>query len=387
MPEGDVVLRTARRLHAALAGRPLTVSDLRWPSLATVDLTGREVLAVVARGKHLLIRVGGAPVGAGSAHDGGDAHKGGDAHEDGDARETERARETTGGTRETDGARGTSGRARTGTDRAPGRSPGLTLHSHLRMEGSWSVDRTGPAQGTGGTGSYGMRYSPGGPGAPAMTGANDGRAGTSNAAGRRPRHARPEHGVRAVLANREWTVTGHRLGMMNLVPTSAEDTLVGHLGPDILAQDFDPATAADRLAALPDRTIGEALLDQRVIAGIGTFFMAETCFLRGVNPWRPVREITDLTGLVALACRLMRLSVEHAAQVTTGDARRGQEQYVHARSGRPCRRCGTTVRVASIGKAPTDRVAFWCPSCQPGPVPTDRGGRQRPLGATRPTYR
>jgi endonuclease-8 len=292
VPEGDVVLRTARRLHAALAGRPLITSDLRWPSLATVDLTGRDVLEVVAKGKHLLIRLDAKPS--------------------------------------------------TPTTAAPDRSDtGLTLHSHLRMEGSWHVHRTGEPW----------------------------------------RGARPEHGIRAILANAEWTAIGHRLGMLDLVTTDQEHTLVGHLGPDILAPDWDLEQAVARVEATGDRTVGETLLDQRVLAGIGTFYLAEACFLRGVNPWTPVREVTDLPNLVRMAHRLMTANLERAVQVTTGDARRGQEQWVHSRSGRPCRRCGTTVRVAPIGAAPTQRVAFWCPSCQPGTVPTDTGAPQRPLGA------
>jgi endonuclease-8 len=283
VPEGDVVLRTARRLHAALADRLLTRSDLRWPSLATVDLTGRRVLEVVAVGKHLLLRT------------------------DGD--------------------------------------PPLTLHSHLRMDGSWHVHRTGE----------------------------------------RWNGARPEHGIRVILANQDWTTIGHRLGMLDLVATTDEQSLVGHLGPDILAPGWDLDAATDRVARAGPTAIGETLLDQRVIAGIGTFFMSETCFLRGVNPWSPTDAVTDLRALVDLAHRLMVANVERAVQVTTGDARRGQEQWVHSRSGRPCRRCRTTIRVAPLGTAPTQRVAFWCPSCQPGTVPTDTGTAQRPLGARRPS--
>jgi endonuclease VIII len=287
VPEGDVVLRTARRLQAALAGRPLIKSDLRWPSLATADLTGRQVLEVVAVGKHLLIRLGG----------------------------------------------------------------DLTLHSHLRMEGSWHVHRTGE----------------------------------------RWKGARPEHGIRVILANQEWTTIGHRLGMLDLVATRDEGSIIGHLGPDILAPSWNVDEATDRVATHPDRGIGEVLLDQRVIAGIGTFYVSEACFLRGVNPWLPVREVageaigdvTGLRGLLDMAHRLMTANVERGAQVTTGDARRGHEQWVHSRSARPCRRCRTTIRVAPLGQPPNQRVAFWCPSCQPGAVPTDSGIPQRPLGAGR----
>lgn len=282
VPEGDIVWRVAHRLEAALAGRVLTLSDLRWPSLATVDLAGREVLGVVSRGKHLLVRI-----------------------------------------------------------ESSGADPALTLRSHLRMEGSWQVHRTPePWRGRGG------------------------------------------HGVRAVLANDAWTAVGHRLGMLDLVPTAEEARLVGHLGPDLLGADWDAGEAVRRLRAQPERPIGEALLDQRNLAGIGTFFMAETLFLCGATPWTPVADVPGLPAVVALARRLLDVSRLHGTQVTTGNPRRGRTNYVHARSGRPCLRCGMPIRVAPIGLAPEDRMAFYCPHCQRGPAPTDGGSPQRRRGAS-----
>ena len=283
MPEGDIVWRVAHRLDAALSGRMLTLSDLRWPSLATVDLAGREILGVVSRGKHLLVRI--APSGA---------------------------------------------------------DPALTLHSHLRMEGSWHVHRTGE---------------------------------------RRP--GRGEGGVRAVLANETWTAVGRKLGMLDLIPTADEGRLVGHLGPDLLGADWDADDAVRRLRAQPERPIGEGLLDQRNLAGIGTFFMTEILFLRGATPWTPVADVPDLPAVVSLARRLLDLSRLRGTQVTTGDMRPGRTNYVHARSGRPCLRCRTPIRAAPIGLAPEDRVAFYCPHCQRGPAPTDDGRPQRPMGASR----
>ncbi|WP_432534544.1 DNA-formamidopyrimidine glycosylase family protein [Kineococcus arenarius] len=282
MPEGDVVWRTAQRLHRALAGREVLSCDLRWPSLATADLSGRRVLEVVSAGKHLLTRLGAA---------------------DGE--------------------------------------PALTLHSHLRMEGSWYVERTG-----------------------------------SNGRGRRS-----ASGVRAVLTTPEWTAVGHELGMLDLVPTAAEAGLVGHLGPDLLGPGWDAAEARRRLLAVPQRHLGEALLDQRVLAGVGTFYMAEACFLAGVSPWTPVGELPSPDRLLTLLHRLLHANKDRTGQVTTGDLRRGRQNFVHARSGLPCLRCGGTVRVAPIGPAPRDRTAFYCPRCQPGPAPTDDGRPQQPLGA------
>ena len=273
-----MVWRTARRLHAALAGRRLETAELRWPSLATADLSGRDVLEVISAGKHILTRI------------------------DGD----------------------------------------LTLHSHLRMEGSWHV----------------------------------------HAAGEAWRTRRADHAVRAILANAEWTAIGHRLGMLDLVRTSEEDQLVGHLGPDVLGPDWDPAEAARRIRATPDRTIGEALLDQRVLAGVGTFYMAEGLFLRGLSPWTPVRDVADVDALVRMEHRLLATNKDRAVQVTTGDARKGRSNYVHSRSGLPCRRCGTPIRVAELGAAPQQRTAFWCPHCQPGPAPV-QDAPPTPLGSSR----
>ena len=288
MPEGDVVWRTADRLNKALAGREVIECDLRWPSLATVDLTGRTVTEVVSRGKHILTRL------------------------DGD--------------------------------------PGVTLHSHLRMEGSWHVHPTGTTW-----------------------------------------DSRSADHVRAVLGNAEWTIVGHKLGMLDLVPTAAESTLVGHLGPDVLGPDWDPGAVVSTLRADPDREIGDALLDQRVLAGVGTMFMAEALFLRGLSPWTPVRDCPDLEAVVAMSHRLLEANRHRAVQATTGDLRPGKERWVHSRSGRPCRRCGTSVRVAMIGAPPQQRTAFYCPRCQPGPAPSDDGRRQAPLGSgarrTRTPYR
>lgn len=288
MPEGDVVWRSARRLDAALAAQPLLEADLRWPSLATADLRGRTVLEVASVGKHLLARLGA----------GGDGEV------------------------------------------------ALTLHSHLRMEGSWHVHATG-----------------------------------------RPwRTARAAHGVRAVLVTQRWTAVGHRLGMLDLVPTAEEHRLVGHLGPDVLGAGWDgggAALAVQHLLRDPGRPVGEALLDQRVLAGVGTFFMAESLFVLGVTPWTTVGALGEdgAVRLVRLLRRMLLACREAPFQATTGDTRAGRRQWVHARSGSPCRRCGTTVRVAMIGSAPQDRTAFWCPSCQCGPTPTDDGRSQRPLGA------
>ncbi|GLZ11107.1 putative endonuclease 8 2 [Actinomadura sp. NBRC 104425] len=264
MPEGDVVWQTARRLHEALAGRPLTRSDFRVPRLATADLRGRTVLEAVARGKHLLVRVDG----------------------------------------------------------------GVTVHTHLKMDGVWRVRR---------------------------------------AAGPPPR----DHRIRLVLGNAEWLALGYRLGTVNLLRTAEEHRAVGHLGPDLLDADWGPGPAAEavrRLAEQPARPIGEALLDQTRLAGIGNVYKAEVLFLRGVHPWTPVGDVPDLPDLVDLAHRLLDANRDRRGHITTGDRRPGREHWVYGRAGLPCRRCGTRVRRADQGPDAAERVTFWCPHCQPAPA-------------------
>jgi len=289
MPEGDTVWRTAHRLDQALAGSPLLVADLRWPSLATTDLRGATTLEVISRGKHILQRL----------------------------------------------------------------DTGRTLHSHLRMEGQWRVEAT-----------------------PQLT----------------PRQLAGDR-VRAVLGTADWTALGLRLGMLDLVPTADERTLVGHLGPDLLGPDWDPSLAVANLRREPRRALGAALLDQRNLAGIGTLWAAESLFLEGLHPWTPVGEVDDdaLAGVVERAHRLLSASRHQAVQTSTGSTRRGETSYAHARSGRPCRRCGGSIRVAMIGDPPQERTMFYCPGCQGGLGPTDDGRAQRPLGSgprqTRAGYR
>lgn len=237
----------------------LTRSDFRVPRYATVDLSGQLVTEAVARGKHLLIRTGN----------------------------------------------------------------GLTVHTHLKMDGSWRIR---PAN-----------------------------------AGEPSRNA---YQIRLLLANEEWQAVGYQLGIAEVLPTAREDQAVGHLGPDLLGPDWDAAEAVRRLGGRPERPIGEALLDQRNLAGLGTFYMAETLFLRGVDPSRPVGSVEDLDALAELGRRLLDANKRRAGHVTTGDTRPGRESWVYGRAGRPCRRCGTPIRRGEQGPPGQERLRFWCPNCQ-----------------------
>ena len=266
MPEGDTVWRTAHHLDRALSGSTLVESDFRVPALATVDLAGRPVLETVARGKHLLTRVG----------EGDDA---------------------------------------------------VTLHTHLKMEGSWHLYREGT------------------------------------------RWRRPVHEARVVLRTDAWTAVGFALGVVEVVPRAEEESVVGHLGPDLLGPDWDEDEALRRLRADPDRGIGDALLDQRNLAGVGNMYKAELCFLAGVDPWLPVGEVPDLPRLVRRARSVLDANKERVEQTTTGDLRKGRRLWVYRRDKQPCLRCGTRIRVSQQGPELQERATYWCPSCQPGPGP------------------
>jgi endonuclease VIII len=173
------------------------------------------------------------------------------------------------------------------------------------------------------------------------------------------------HHIRLILANDSWQAVGYRLPGVEITPTAAEGSVVGHLGPDLLGPDWDPAEAVRRLLASPATPIGEALLDQGNLAGIGNIYRAEVLFLRGISPWRPTGDVPGLGELVSLAQRLLAANAERGPIITTGNARRGEELWVYGRAGRPCRRCGTPVRTAGQGGDARERVTFWCPRCQP----------------------
>ena len=234
---------------------------------------------------------------------------------------------------------------------------GWTLHSHLKMEGQWRISRTSAD-----------------PSAISARGRVDPRRRE-----RLNRGGRGSDDVRALLVTPEWTATGLRLGMLDLVRTRGEDTLVGHLGPDILSTDFDQQQAVGNLTG----PVGAALLDQRNVAGIGTMWASESLFLQGIFPWADAVTLGPdaLNGLIARALRLMTANLPHAVQTSTGIRRDGENHYVHARSGRPCRRCGTTIRVAQIGPPTRERAMFYCPGCQGGLAPGDDGRPLTPLGA------
>jgi len=193
----------------------------------------------------------------------------------------------------------------------------LTLHSHLRMTGSWRVYERG---------------------------------------GRRRRSPRRAWLVLRTPDHEVVQFDGPVLELMTESRTRFDQHLAG-LGPDILAERFDELAYLRRLREDdPRRPIGDAVLDQRTVAGIGNLWRAEACFLAGVDPWRPAGEVSDEQALaVAGAARHEMLRSARGG----GQAR---PRAVYGRAGLPCPRCAGPVR--SRGQGDDNRTAYWCPVCQ-----------------------
>ncbi len=130
------------------------------------------------------------------------------------------------------------------------------------------------------------------------------------------------------------------------------------LGPDILADPPDlDAMIANLRRCDPHLSLGEALLDQRAVAGIGNVWRAEALWQSSMSPWRLIGETSDaeLRQVLSEAARLMRRSIERGSR----------ERAVYRRSGRPCQRCGERIRAR--GQGDDNRTAYWCPQCQTCP--------------------
>ena len=204
---------------------------------------------------------------------------------------------------------------------------GWTLHTHLRMEGRWRVVPVAEAT---------------------------------------PRRLR-DPWLRAVVGTESQVGLGRQLGNLDLVPTVQEARLVGHLGPDLLGDDWDAAEAIRRISERPDEPLGAALLEQRNLAGIGTMWAAEICFLEKVSPWQRVGDLDpeQLAAVVGRAHRLLRGTLKFRGSVSTGNWR--EPLYIYGRPGRACPRCANAVTRATIGQAPQQRELYYCPRCQPMP--------------------
>ena len=274
MPEGDTIFRAARTLHRALAGKAVIAFESVLPALTRIDedapIAGRTIDRVTAAGKHLLI------------------------HFSGD----------------------------------------LVLRTHMRMNGSWHIYRTGE------------------------------------------RWQRARRDMRIVIRTSDLEAVGFSIPVAEFM-SNAELTRhpdLRRLGPDLLSDTFDAEQAVTNLRRRPASAIADALLNQQVIAGLGNVYKSEILFMCRVNPFALVGDLPDrqLAALVETGRQVLRTNVsENLASMTTyGGLRRttGRSDpsgrlWVYGRARLPCRRCGTRIGVRKHGL--DARLTYWCPSCQP----------------------
>jgi endonuclease-8 len=263
MSEGDTIHHVAGRIDAALAGRTpeeiLTPHPRHRADRWPEKLAGRSVRGAEARGKHLLVRF------------------------DGD----------------------------------------LTLHSHLRMTGTWGVYERGRSW------------------------------------------RRASHRAWLVIRAGEWEVVQFDGPVLELLSDLRvrSDRRLARLGPDVFAEGFDSAMFLRNLRRCdPGRPLGDAVLDQHIVAGLGNVWKSEACFAVALDPWRSVGEVSDEEALALVG--FVREYVGQAAYERDA-ANKGflsRPRSVYNRAGQPCPRCGATIRAR--GQGDNNRITFWCPGCQ-----------------------
>ena len=274
MPEGDTIFRAARTLHRVLAGKEVTRFESVYPALTRIaddhPIVGRTIDSVSARGKHLLIAF----------------------------------------------------------------SDGLTLRTHMRMNGSWHVYPAGA------------------------------------------RWQRPARDMRVLVGTRDAVAVAFNVPIAELLTARelARHKEIQALGPDLLADDtpFDGAEVIRRLRGRGREAIADALLNQRVVAGIGNVFKSEILFLAGVDPFTTATALNDaaLDRLVGIAREQLAANVMSQSQTlspavgrrTTRSLDPREKLWVYGRSGKPCRQCGTPIRSKKTGLHA--RLTYWCPACQ-----------------------
>jgi len=189
------------------------------------------------------------------------------------------------------------------------------------------------------------------------------------------RWQRPRFDMRIVIATEQFEAVAFKVPVAEFhTAASLARRQFSQLGPDVLSEEFDEQQAIANLRAEPELEIGEALLKQRVLAGIGNVYKSEVCFACRVSPFRKIATLTEeeTKCLVATTRKFMASTVadnSRAAIVTYTGLRRttrrtdpGERLWVYSRRGQPCRRCGTPI--LSRKQGPDARVTFWCPNCQ-----------------------
>jgi endonuclease VIII len=278
MPEGDTIFRSARTLHRALAGKPVTGFRSAYPLLTrfhdNTPLTGQVVEKVESRGKWLLIHFSG----------------------------------------------------------------GGILVTHMLMNGSWHIYRPGE------------------------------------------RWKQPGSNMRIVIENSDYHAVGFSVPVaeMHTARSLERDPRIPGQGSDVLGPDFDAEVAVERLLAHADEEVGDVLLHQKVLAGVGNVFKSEICFVTGLNPFRLVATLTreQAAQVVAVARQQLGANVMEDSgdsivtyrgrgRRTTNSSNPGENLWVYNRVGQECRKCGENIRCRKQGR--DARLTFWCPRCQPMP--------------------
>ncbi len=203
-------------------------------------------------------------------------------------------------------------------------SGGLALQTHLRMTGSWHLYRTGE------------------------------------------RWTKPPHLARVVLEVDGWVAVCFSAPVVRTYRPDAVGVVdpTAHLGPDLCLPDVDLDAAVERfsLAEEPDVEIGVALLDQRIVSGIGNVYKSEVCFACRVDPFTPLHavDVDARRALVRVAAKLLRANLTTTRRTTVPVA---GGLAVYGRARRPCIACGTPIRMRYQGTQ--RRSTYWCPRCQP----------------------
>ena len=211
---------------------------------------------------------------------------------------------------------------------------GRTVYGHLRMDGRWDLGR---------------------------------------------RSKEPEWKRRLELEMENGWMTAIEMPVIGAVATDREDSVIGHLGPDLCAPDApDIGSLTDRLAADTDRPLSGALLDQRNVAGFGNLYAVEVPFIAGISPFHRVDHVDALDILVDAGAALIRTNAERGPQNTTGRRLQTSAHWIYGRGGKPCPWCSATLRGLRENDTPWGRVTTWCPACQP-----DTGGERRAVDEDR----
>lgn len=211
----------------------------------------------------------------------------------------------------------------------------LTLRTHMRMNGSWHIYRRGE------------------------------------------KWQRPASSMRLVIATERFEAVAFDIQVAEFIRTSelGRDRELARLGPDVLSADFDPEEALRRLRLHPNDTIGDVLLNQTVMAGVGNVFKSEILFLCKIDPFHRVSELSDsqLREVISTSRQLLLQNVGGGSRASSGGFRRttrrispSESLWVYGRKGLPCRKCGAPVAWRKVGGEA--RSTYWCPRCQPATV-------------------